>query len=582
MLYFPSSFRLCLLLVALVLTTTSCDFGGAQDAVNSVGVAVELNTIKTTVTGTFTDAHTESLTKTPVTVQYKGPDADAVVDMYSDPMRRQTVRGGATSFGIHDVRAPTSQRPLRLNLLLNANGYLSTSKTVEVQSEGVTAVTAHLLSTDPRRQPKGASGTRDRSGKTTADGILRHAVNVHTPSVSTEGSAHLHLPKGARLYGETDPAQGILTTDLVHYPAQGTSLYALPGDGTIQDKNSTTRFGLVGYMHLRMQGEHGQIVSQVTSPTNAGTTNIWVHLSDDAVHPGTGAPLRAGDELTLYRYHSSAGTWSEDTTVTVQDPKTNAKQSAGRSSFTTASHDSDSGLGIQWTSWSRAASQLWAWGTPRMASCPVQATVSMTTNGHEGSLQAILQRPGYAFQATASIDDLTDDGTVPLSQLIGSSTVPDASDYTLTVTIPSGKSVTTAPVNPCGGTQSITLPSAPSGGRTDVLFRAAPECPGDQKVRVSSLPAFPVYYRKTGTSTWQVAGSGRINWVMNDPNSPTYLEAAELRLDGLKQNTQYEVFTIYDGVRHDASDHVPDRSTATLEDGRVVVEYSQDFSNACS
>ncbi|HKL88108.1 MAG TPA: hypothetical protein VJ884_03810, partial [Salinibacter sp.] len=83
-----------ILFLGALLLLNACDFGAARRAAESVGVIVELDSIETTISGQFVDAATGQLLENPVTLEFKGPDQNAPVDMYSDPISSQTATGG--------------------------------------------------------------------------------------------------------------------------------------------------------------------------------------------------------------------------------------------------------------------------------------------------------------------------------------------------------------------------------------------------------------------------------------------------------------------------------------------------------
>jgi hypothetical protein len=574
----PASIFVRSLVVGAFLLFTGCDVGALQEATESMGVIVRLSPIETTVSAQVLDAASGELVETPVTLSFRGPDRTAPVDMYSDPISSQTVEGGVTSFGIQNGRPPSSAAPVRLRVVAEAEGYQTTSEVVEIHKQGTKKVTLNLLSANPNRQPDGATGVRDQSG-TVRSGRVARELNVETPARNGTGGAAVHVPRGSPLRASKRSADGRLTVDLSYYPPNEKTLGALPGSGTIGTDSRAPRFTVVGYMNLRLRDAEGRSVSGVMDrPGHSDVPHTRARLPNGAVHPATGQPLHAGDQLELFRYDEEAGVWHADTTVRVvplDGPGPGKSQSAAGAS---------SSLGIQWDPWAPRTSQWWAWGTQSRVSCAPDAQIQIAPNGQAGSLQVRLERTGLQYTGTVDIDALSADGP-SLAPLLDQSSVPQYQDYSLTFTTREGQTRTLTNVDPCGGSYAVTLPAPPSVPRTDVLFRAYPECPAGQKVRITSVPTVTIYYRESNApsgATWHTAGDEKISWIMDDPKNPTYIKRAELRLDGLKQDTRYDLYTTYDGKRHEASGLVPARSTAEIVEDRVLVEYSQDFSSICS
>lgn len=579
----PFSLAFLVIAASLVLTT-GCDFGAARDAAESVGVVVELPPIETTVSGQIVDAASGELVEAPVTLHFKGPDKNATVDMYSDPLPSQKVSGGFTSFGIRNGRHPTSNNPVRLRVVAQAEGYQKTSEVIEIHETGTREFVLDMLSTNPTQQPEAASGIRDRSGKVTRKGTIAEPLHVQTPATQQNSTTALYLPQGSALEMSKRAEAGDLTVDLSYYPPTERTLEALPGNGTVETDAEAERFTVAGYMNVRLRAPNGNLVKNVAD-RHGDSVRTQVRLPDGATHPSTGAPLRAGDTLELFRYDSEAGLWHPDTTVIVKTLGTGAKAKLERPPPPPV-EPSGAGqdLGIRWNPWAGTSSEWWAWGTRTQTSCSVGANLRVEANGQSGQLSVTLQRSGLQYSGTASVEELAGQEQ-PLSQLLSQSSVPQHSDYTLTLTTRDEQSTTIENVNPCSGSYTATLPQPSSVPRTDVLFRGYPECPGDQKVRITSVPTLTIYYRESDApagASWHTAGDRKISWVMDDPNDPTYIRWAELRLDGLKQDTRYQMYTTYDGDRYEASARVPVRDTATIKDDRVLVEYSQDFSSVCS
>jgi hypothetical protein len=565
------------LVVGAMLLLTGCDLSGLQKTTESMGVIVQLPSIETTVSAQVRDAASGELVETPVTLSFRGPDRTAPVDMYSDPISSQTMDGGVTSFGIRNDQQPTSADPVRLRVVAQAEGYQQTSEVIEIHKEGTKEIALDMLSANPKQQPKGATGVRDRSGTVRA-GRVASELNVQTPAQEGLGSAQVHVPKGSPLRADKRSVDGRLTVDLSYYPPNEKTLDALPGNGTIGTGSRATRFTVVGYLNLRIRNAQGQSVSVITErPESSESPHTKALLPDGAVHPTTGEPLQTGDQLELFRYDAEAGVWHPDTTVRVASMRSQHTQKSGEAAKQTS-------LGIQWDPWGTNTSQLWAWGTQSQVTCEVGSRVQISPNEQAGTLKVRLQRSGLQYTGSVDISTLST-GDHALAQLLDQSSVPQYRDYSLTFTTRDGQTRTLTNVDPCAGSYAVTLPAPTSVPRTDVLFRAYPECPAGQKVRITAVPTVTIYYRESNApsgAAWHTAGDEKISWIMDDPKNPTYIKQAELRLDGLKQETRYDLYTTYDGKRYEASGVVPDRDTASLVEDRVLVEYSQDFSSVCS
>ena len=557
--------------IGLLVMTTSCDFGAAKNAVQSVSPAVSLPTTETTISGRAVEATTGALLQTSADLQFQGPNSDALLNMYGDPVSALTLYSGAISLGVRE--RPSQDTPVRFQVVATADGYQSTSESVQLVAPGTKQFRLDLLSEDPTDQPEGAFGIRHRFDQI-HDGRLLADLSVETPPAPDGSTVGLSIPNGTVLYDDNRPADAPIVVDLVHYSVTEQTLDALPANGVLASESSPRRFSAVGFLNRQIQAGGTADVSGLESPSDAPSTT-WVRLSADAVDPSTGTAIQTGDPLTLFRFDTTTGTWRADTTVTVRSLSTGKNGKVRRASAGTS-------LGIRWPLQRFLHSRWWAWGRRSPQSCAPNATLQINTNGQSGNVEVRLHRPGLQYKRSVSLDALAD-SDLSISTLLEQSTLPRHEDYTLSLRTRDDQSQTIYSINPCGGTQSVSLPSPTDPAtRTNVLVQAIPTCPASQHIRITSAPKVMVYYRELGTDGWNTAGSDRVTWILDDPKSPTYIKRAELVLDGLKQGTEYEFTTTYGQDQYTASLQVPRRENATMKDERVVVKYERPLSDICS
>ena len=573
-----SSLFLSVWAMGLFLLTTSCDFGAAKNALDSVSPAVSFPVTETTMSGRVVKSPSGALFQTSADLRFQGPNSDALMNMYGDPISSLTLYSGAISFSVRGH--PSRDAPVRFQVVATAPGYQSTSESVHLTTTGTKQFQLDLLSEDPTNQPDGALGSRFRVDQID-DGTLQSPLSAETPSAPNGGAVGLHISNGATLYDDGRPTDAPIVVDLVHYSVTETTLEVLPGNGVVASSAPPRRFSVGGFLNRQIQTGSNADVSGITLPKGAQST-MWVRLPVSAIDPSSGTALQEGDPLTLFRFDTTTGTWHADTTVTVQFFSSGAPKLA--SGLDAAQHhkSAHSSLGIQWPLQRSLQTRWWAWGRRSQRSCIPNKTIQVNTNGQFGTVELRLQRPGLQYQRSVSLDALSDAGA-SLSALFEQATVPNHPDYTLTFRTRDEQTRTLSAINPCGGTRSVSLPApTDQATRTDVLVQAIPTCPATQHVRLVSAPKVMVYYRELGTDGWNTAGSDQITWIMDDPDSPTYMTRADLRLDGLRQGTRYEFTTTYGQDQYDGSLQIPRREDATIEDGRVVVKYDRPLPDLCS
>lgn len=566
---FRSALCLCVCAGMLAALMAGCDFGAAQTALESVSPTLDLSVSETTVSGRAVEASTGALLRSPVDLEVRGPARDAVLDMYGTPLSSPTLYGGSISASVRG--APSLDRPIRFQVVAGADGYQTTSAAVEVTGAGTKEFRLHLLREDPARQPQGATGVRTQIDVPSGGPALRSAQSVVTPAGPAGGGAGLSLPEGTVLRSEGAAVDAPVTVDLIHYSITDRTLDALPGDGVVVSENDRYgRFAAAGYLNRQFRTRDGDALSSASTP-GAPAPTMWTTLPTGAVHPSDGTRIEAGDPLALFRFDRTDGTWRPDTILTVRPVRPGPTSKAGAR------------LGLRWPlDASSLSTRWWAWGHRPSGTCTPATSLTVAKNGQTGPVTLRLQRPGLQYTRTVSLDALTS-GTPSLATLLEQPAVPRHDRYTLVLRTRDGQSRTVASLSPCGGTQAVSLPApaAPSA-RTDVLVQAVPDCPANQRIRITSAPKVRVYYRPEGTPTWHPAGGEHITWVMNDPESPTYIRRAELRLDGLQDGVRYEFRTTYGQDQYEASVLVPDAADASSQNGRTVVSYRHPLPALCS
>ncbi len=165
-------------LVGLLLS--SCDIQKATDALNKVNLVIGLQPITTTVSGVFTDAKTGDLIPN-VTLSFIGNGANNVIDMFSDPITKQSFSGGFATFGISNNVTPTSVQPDSFTVVAQAQGYETAYQKVILTD--TTHFSFAMTMTNTNNPPPGVNSGSNTSAQTTSSGAVAQSYSVQTQPV---------------------------------------------------------------------------------------------------------------------------------------------------------------------------------------------------------------------------------------------------------------------------------------------------------------------------------------------------------------------------------------------------------------
>ena len=494
-----SFLRRALPALALAFLTCGCDVDGALDAVEDFKIVIALEPVETVVAGRLLDAATGELIAGEATLTFAGADGGAVIDLYSDPLPRQEVRGGVASFGIRNELAPTAADPVQLVVQAAAPGYRPGSIALDLTSEGEHTFALYLAS---EAAPAGAAASAEATVLADAKGALVQSAALSTPGVGAAGArAALSVRAGAAVRdGASAAVSGAIRVRLTVFDAGAPEVTrAFPASGALEGGGY---LAAAAQARLELTGPGGRRADAPLALT--------LEIPAGARRPETGAPLKAGDAIGLFRYDEAAALWR---------PAGESRLEAGAP-------------GVLRAAFEAAGAGLWAAGW-RAAECAAGATLRVNRNGNGGALDVAVY--GLGFYRAATIPDGKSETTLrrmprglpARAQVAGYRAAADLADG-------------------CAGTYTLDLP-APTAPKIDVRVVVEPVCPSpDQGVRIKSIPVFVLLYRKTNAAQgdpWLTAGAP--SWVYDE--AAHRLVRGELLVRGLEMGASYTVKTTFAG-----------------------------------
>lgn len=524
--------RLGLAVLAAGLLVAACDFSGVSDSIDDFDLVIGLDEINTVVAGQMLDARTGELVEQEVELTFSGEDADAIIDLYSDPMTEQSVEGGLTSFGLVESADPSGSDPVTFTVTATASGYLEASEQVRVTGDDHEF---SLFMTDEDAPPEGASATSQRSGQAGSDGSVSSSFSVETPTdAHSGGSASLSVQEGTVAEDASgSPLSGELTTDITYFSGtSGQALRAFPGGAATGPNGRALVTG--GFASVTVTDGSGRRGTSFSRPIDLG-----IRVPESTVNPNTGRQIRDGETIGIYSYDRSSGAWVEEGEATIVGPPENGTFGVEFESDHLSYFSTSFGQDV----------------------CAEGATVSVNRNGNTGPLSVTVEGVSGGFSV---------DYTIPAGQ--SSLTLSDVPSVGVEVTVTgTGGSATATLSDACSGSATVDLP-APAGDLIDVDVTLVPSCPNaGEEVRVSSVPAAVVYYRLASSSSGTWSRAGTVDWTFNEGDS--YLERGTLSVSGLVDGETYTFKTTYDGDTYTKQVTISGSSKTITED--VDADYCE-------
>ncbi|MDG5766176.1 hypothetical protein QA596_01775 [Balneolales bacterium ANBcel1] len=523
----------------------SCDLSDLNDAFDDFGVIVQLDAIETTNSILLLDSSTGQLITEELEIQFTGPNADDVIDMYSDPVSSARVRSGILNLNLSNDLSPTDDDPAVVTLVLRNPNYLTTTRTVTINETGFGSNVIRVMRRDA--EVSGVYSAVDNSGVSDAQGSVSTPIGVQSSDNPDEAyAARFSVSEGTVIADASgNPLTGQISTELTYFsPDDPDALNALPIDNLTLNGDILVSAGLVT---LSMRDQNNREAATLSG--DDGGALLELTIDDNFEHPGSGEPLRAGDELiiaVLNEQNEIAG--YETITIGEAAGKQKANKQPGYES---------AGLPISVPriifSGFSGPTGITPLGNMLIvvtaASIPTTMQVGINRNGNTGSILVNLRRTGF-----------NRDVTIPAGN--SSHTVPriPCGTYTYTAELPGGTVIGT--FNPCDNSSiNITLPPPPAN-LIDANVNVTLQCrnAGD-KLRVTDIPGSSVSFRKAdGSGSWRTT---RPTWNFDEDNNE--LIGGSALVAGVESGEDYTFSINYDD----------DQYTSTINMSGISVEHTE-------
>ncbi|MDA1028463.1 MAG: hypothetical protein O3B41_05345 [Bacteroidetes bacterium] len=496
-------------LLALVLVSITalagCDFQAVQDALDDFNVIVALEEVHTTVSVKFIDAASDSFVDIPITMKFDGNQTGQIIDTFSDPLTEARVKGGLGSFGIRNSVVPSGGNPVSIFITGSASGYQTGSATVDINQVGATEITIHMI-----RSGQAVQGAASGSSSTALTGgaVQQPTVTSTSGGASTnQTAASLSLPAGTSARTTSGQlATGSLATQVSFFSnASGNGASAFPGGFTPVVQNSAgakTRQSMTtaGFVDVRVTDSGGNRITQFNPPIPLSVT-----IPASTINQLVGRTIQNGDQIQVFSYNESAGTWFAEGTTTISGPGQNGNYTA---TFLTG-HLS-----------------TWNFGYSGQG-----CSSGMFNLNRNGTLGAVTLRASSTDGSWVSSDI-----TVPAanSTFVVSGAPSNLNGYVIHNS--EGVQVGSGSGSICNATGTATLPTpAPNEITVTFSLNFGSNCP---RLNIANLgPAITVYYRKVN----QPASASK-SFLISDANltkSQGTISGGSITVPGLQSGSSY-------------------------------------------
>jgi hypothetical protein len=300
------------LISILLLFIAACDFNNITNPADELEIRVKTISRDTFVSFEILDAKTNEPIASSIEAEVSGRDNGLVINEINEPTTFFTVENGILLFAIADGTEPSGDNPVKLNIILKADGYLSTSQPITVTKTGMNTYSTLMTNVDDT--PTGVVSNQENAGNTSGNGGLADSTVVSSGEDSeTGGEASISMGQGTQLMdGNGNVLTGEVEARVTYFnPLNEESTSAFPGGFNVEiEGEDEGQFTTAGFVAIDME-VNGTEVEQFN-----GDVNIDIKVPEGTMNPETGMPVQPGDEIPVYSYDEDNGTWKfEGTTV---------------------------------------------------------------------------------------------------------------------------------------------------------------------------------------------------------------------------------------------------------------------------
>lgn len=286
----------------------SCDI---KNPVEGITVRVKNIPRTTSVRVEFLDQNSKTLVSTPITIKFGGKNKNDVISDVNIAITEMTVRDGIAYFAIKDNIIPTTDTPVEVIVIVQGTQYLNTSSRILITKPGSNSFVVNLL------KPTGSLPAGVTSNEQSF-GSVATSSGTTTNIVATSGGALqsiITVPAGTILKDANgNSLSGNVTSRLTYFDATSrTSLPSFPGGFSVTTNTSGNgAFITAGFSAVNMY------VNNIPVESFSRPVSVQIQVNPNTINPNTGTTVRSGDQIPMWSYNESSGTWTFEGNYTLQ------------------------------------------------------------------------------------------------------------------------------------------------------------------------------------------------------------------------------------------------------------------------
>ncbi len=318
--WLQKNLRYSLLLAAgvavLGFAISSC--GKIEDIASETGIVLDTDLLTHFATLQYVDASDPATAPEGIQIEILGKDKDKIYSVLGE--KNITPDGGNfVNLGVRKIVAVDENDPLEFTIKVTAAGYLPSYRNVTLYNlEDFQFITIPLV-----REGTDAEGIAFRTTHLSfgASGTPKEAHFKSRTPLSTLQPIEVRIPAQTEAFGANgQKLQGEAVVQIGHFdPYSPMALKAFPGELAVASFLNEEGFdrGPSGLRPLAFYSLDIYVAGQ-EAKTFSQPLRVKVTFDAHALHPLTGKPLQAGDELVVASFDEKAAVWKQEKTLAVQ------------------------------------------------------------------------------------------------------------------------------------------------------------------------------------------------------------------------------------------------------------------------
>jgi hypothetical protein len=280
------------------------------DSKKSQGLVMDFSAKDFNITGKVFDANTKKVLEKEIILTIEGENKDKVENA------TYNFKTGDIQFKLKEGINPSESNPIKLLLVAKADGYISSSISLNIKSNKTSFFSIDLV--DLKQPPKGVT-TFEKTGITVNNGTLKTSFSADLKSNQTDATMSLKLSEGTVLRDSSGSnLSGNIKADVAFFDNQSPQiLTTFPGglDNANININGLNREGYFmtgGFTSIELTDSTGKKASTFDKPME-----ITMQIPKTTINPETGKEIKEGDKIGLWSYNPENGKWESEKDVII-------------------------------------------------------------------------------------------------------------------------------------------------------------------------------------------------------------------------------------------------------------------------